>query len=350
MSFRVHCPNGHELAVEPSHIGRKIRCPACKAVMIVSDPNAGKVAARPPAPRQAAPPAPRQAPPPAPRQAIQQTPPRRRPVEEAVDELEEVAEVVEEPAYDEERPRKTGMKTGPRMRLANIGLAFHYAKILCIIVAMLINLFTALIAPFVGIAASAGSVEGAGAGLGLMGILGCLALLLFGATPLLGGTGSLLCFWVPAKSGSRVLVIVSFGLEVGGVAMLVLGYVLAFASAAEGAIAAAGSMGVVSLLGVLASLAGFILFMLFLRALAYYLRDGMSAEEALRHLILFLATGFGGAVLLFVLALVLARAGRFGLIVLGICGLGWFVTMLLVFIGILKLIGTVRARINSRWG
>src|SRR5205823_3603786 len=171
-------------------------------------------------------------PPPMPPTAVQQQPPpRRQPAEVPLEERDEV--ILEEPAYDDDRPRKKGMKTRQRMRLANIGLAFHYAKILCIIVSLLLFLFLFVIAPILGIAAAAGGAQEVGAGIG---IISCLSFLLMLATPILGGTGSLLCFWVPEKARARVLVIVSFSLEVGGVALVVLGYFLALGSAVSGSL------------------------------------------------------------------------------------------------------------------
>jgi hypothetical protein len=339
MSLRLICPNGHELAVDAAFIGRKVRCPACKVVMLVPDPNPG-VAAPPPRPA---------APPPMPPTAVRQPPPPGRlPVEVPLEERDEV--ILEEPVYDEERPRKKGMKNRQRMRLANIGLAFHYAKILCCIVSLLLVLFLFVIAPVIGIAAAAGSAEGVGAGIGIVQVASCLSLLLLLATPILGGTGSLLCFWVPEKARARVLVIVSFGLEVGGVALMVLGYVLALGSAASGSFAEAGSFSLMPLLGGLVSFAGFILFMIFLRALALYLRDEMSADEAMRQLIMFLAVGIGGGLVITVLGFVLIRTGRVGgFLMLGVM-IGWLVAMTFVFFAILNVIGTLRAKINSRWG
>jgi hypothetical protein len=341
MSLRLICPNGHELIVEAAYIGRKVRCPACKVVMLVPDPHAG--AAAPPPPRPPAPP------PPLPPTGVQQPqPPGRRAAEPPLEQREEV--IVEEIGYDEERPRKKGMKTRQRMRLVNIGLALHYAELLCIIVALLLYLLMLVILPVIGVAGAAGSVEGVGAGIGILQVVGCLAALLLVATPILGGTGSLLCFWVPEKARARVLVIVSFGLEVGGVALMVLGYVLALGTAASGAFEAAASLGLVPLLGGLVGLAGFILFMLFLRALALYLRDEMSADEAMRQLVMFLAVGLGGGVVVSVLMYVLIRTGRVGLVLMMGVWIGWLVALTFVFFAILNVIGTIRAKINSRWG
>src|SRR5205823_15104484 len=128
-------------------------------------------------------------PPPMPPTAVQQQPPpRRQPAEVPLEERDEV--ILEEPAYDDDRPRKKGMKTRQRMRLANIGLAFHYAKILCIIVSLLLILFLFVVAPLIGIAAASGSREGLSAGIGVIQVASCLSFVLMLATPLLGGTGS----------------------------------------------------------------------------------------------------------------------------------------------------------------
>jgi hypothetical protein len=259
----------------------------------------------------------------------------------------------EEPAYEDDRPRKKGMKNRQRMRLANIGLAFHYAKILCIIVALLLYLFMLVILPVIGVAGAAGSVEAVGAGIGILQVVGCLAYLAILATPILGGTGSLLCFWVPDKARARILVIVSFGLEVGGTVLMLLGPVLALGSAASGSLTAASSFGLMTLLGALVDLAGFILFLLFLRALALYLRDEACADEAMRQLVMFLAVGVGGGVVVSVLMYVLimrAGGGRFGGFVLMGVWIAWLVALTFVFFAILHIIGTLRAKINSRWG
>src|SRR5262245_41273629 len=212
MPIQVQCPNGHVLVAEEAHIGRKVRCPACRVVMIVPDPNP-QVSARPPAPRAPVPQ------PPAPRAQ------RRRPDPEPVYEEPPAEEVYDEPPPEEERRPRGGMKTRQRMRLANVGLAFHYAKILCALVAIVIGLLMIVLTPLLLASGSMGVVR-------LLQVMSCIAMILMGVTPLLGGTGSLLCFWVPAKSRSKVLVIVSFSLEAGFIAMLIVSYLVALGGAA----------------------------------------------------------------------------------------------------------------------
>src|SRR5262249_3397327 len=163
------------------------------------------------------------APPPPPRRRPAPPPPQeafREAIQEGVD---------EEPLPDEEEPvrKKGGMKTRSRMRLANIGLGFHYAKILCGLVAIAISLFMYALLPILASARSEGMLR-------VVQILSCISLVLIAVTPLLGGTGSLLCFWVPSKSRSKVMVIVSFSLEVAFIALVLISIITAMGAAAGG--------------------------------------------------------------------------------------------------------------------
>src|SRR5262249_53899444 len=149
---------GHELIAEEAHIGRKIRCPACKVVMIIPAPNPAPVPAPAPAPVPASAPAP--VPPQIPPQAVQQVPPPApRPAATAsVDQLEVLPEGPPEGYFEDDRPRKTGMKTAQRMRLANIGLAFHYAKVLCWLVAICLILLLFVLLPLLASSGSLGAL------------------------------------------------------------------------------------------------------------------------------------------------------------------------------------------------
>jgi hypothetical protein len=338
MSIRVLCPNGHELVAELAHVGRKIRCPACKVVMVV--PNPQGAAAPPPPP-----------------QAIQQEAPaprRQPPPQQPLDQLDELDELPEEPPpMEEERPVKTGMKTGARMRLANIGLGFHYAKVLCMLVSTCLTLLA------FGLVLMAASARSQGL-LRVTAVVSCISQILILVTPILGGTGSLLCFWLPKKSNSRVLVIVTFGLEVGGTAfmgfallMMLTGGAAAAGDVMEGGhgaggVAMAGFGAILFLLAALTVYASFILFLLVLRTLAKYLRDRSTADEAIRQMIMFLIVTLGGGVIWTVLLFVLPR-NIGGLIVFFVMTIGWVIAMAVVLFGILTVIGTIRQGIATRW-
>jgi hypothetical protein len=266
---------------------------------------------------------------------------------------EQVAEEAVEAYEEEERPRKQkGMKNRQRMRLANIGLAFHYAKLLCLIVALALLTFALVVTPLL-------IVSGAGrAFVTIMRITSLIGNILWALTPILGGVGSLLCFWVPEKARARVLIIVSFSLEVGSVVLVVLAFIALFGGAAatartgdlDTAVGVAGMFLVMLLLSFAAYLAGFILFMLFLRALGKFVRDRMSAEDAIRQMILFLSVLVGGFIGLFAAGFALQRAGIAGAIVMLFLVIGWLVGLITVLFGILTLIGTLRQLIATRWG
>lgn len=342
MPIRVLCPNGHELVAADNHVGRKVRCPACQVVMIVPDPNPQASAAAPP-PRKRPPLVP-------PQEEVQEGPPRPR--KRPAPPQEEVEESQEE-AYEEEPIRKQGgMKTRSRMRLANIGLGFHYAKVLCLIASIAIVLLMGTLTPLVTSMAMVRVLQ----------VLSCFASVLVLITPVLGGTGSLLCFWIPPKARSRVLVIVSFGLEVGGTVLMGLSVLMMMSGAATASrefrrggedasagLALAGGSAIVMLLGALIIYAGFIIFMLFLRALALYLRDNSTAEEAMRQMILYLIVTIGGGVLWFGLGIALRGVGQAAVYIMLAVTVGWMVVICVVLFAILNIIGTVRQGIATRW-
>lgn len=344
MTIRLLCPNNHELICDDAHVGRKVRCPACKVVMVVPDPNAGQgVTAQPP------------------RKARQPPPVSEQPL----DELPEVSD--EAPPDDEEyRPRKPKkMKNAQRMARANLGLGFHYFRVLCFLVAILLNLVGNIVARF----AFAGAMASAGAGdmgtaqgaAGFAGVVilitGCGFGLFMLVTPILGFVGSLLCLWVPQKTRGKALIMVSFGLDSGAIGALALSF---FVSMAAGASAAAGNFGgatggfglafILVLLSLLLILAAWILFMLFLRALARYLDDESTADEVMRILIMTIVIGVAGPILMFFVAFLLVRVsvGLAGFVMLGMA-VAWLIALIKFLLSVLNLIATIRAQIARRY-
>jgi hypothetical protein len=358
MSLRILCPNGHELVAEIAHIGRKIRCPACKVVMVVPDPNPQVTGRPPPRPPQqpAQQPAPQPAPGPrrAPNPQVTAQPPRPR-RQQVEEEPQAYEEPEPEPAEEEYRPKK-GMKTRQRMRLANIGLGFHYAKVLCILVALVLILVSMGLGFMAGLARSMGMLRA-------VSVLSCISNILFLVTPVLGAVGSLLCFWLPPKSNSKVLAIVTFSLEVGGVALIGIAFLMALSAPAvaademmggrgpRGGMALAGGAIILILLGALVIYASFIMFLIVLRVLAGFLRDFSTADEAMRALIMYVVVTVGGAVVVFGLSFILLGGEpNLGKVILLLAVMvGWIVALCVVMFAILTVIGTVRARINSRY-
>jgi hypothetical protein len=349
MSLRVLCPNGHELLLEANLLGRKVRCPACKTVMLVSAPGQPVGAAPPPAARDAV-----QSAPPMPR--------RRPPAERAEQELEELPERADE---DEDRPRARKAKGGKNRELmlrTRLGLGFHYGKALCFLIFFIALLITDLLTRI----ATAGARASAGAGNAgategfasfLFALLVGLSVFSFIATvvtAVMGFVGSLLCLWVPAKTGTKPLSITSFSLDGAGVALTVLGTILLMAAGITGGglmgVGAAGVGGILYLLGALLVFVALALSMLFLRNLAYYLGDDRTGDECVQVMILLLAVGIGGIVVMIGLGVALAEVPKAGAVVLGILSLAWIATMIRILLRALALIATLRAQLSRSYG
>src|SRR5262245_5478462 len=80
MAFQIRCPNNHQLLVDDEHLGHKVRCPTCQALMVVGSPKEGPSS-------------------------------RTR--------------------------RRGGISIALRLQLTRMGLAFHYGRLLCILLGTL---------------------------------------------------------------------------------------------------------------------------------------------------------------------------------------------------------------------
>jgi hypothetical protein len=262
----------------------------------------------------------------------------QRPARPKVEEVQEV-EAIEEEAIDELEVLDEGeagpqrMKEKQRMKLAYRGLGLQYVKFLLVIVGLL----------FAGLFMIARSIMPDF-------LITVLSIPVSSATPLIGLTGSLLCCWVPKRSQARLLVQVSFGLDIGAIAASGLGNIL---SLAGGHLAIAGAS--LAAMGAFASLAACILFMLFLRALAAYLKDRGTEEEIMEIMVRWIVMTVGGPVLLFPLGALSAPirrsvvGGVFSLVLLG----GIYVTFLVFYfrtvLRLLNVISAIRQKIDSRY-
>jgi hypothetical protein len=285
--------------------------------------------------------------------------PRRRPPAE-------FEQVPEEAAYEEEeRPRPRKMKNRARMQRANLGLGFHYGKVLCFLLFFLILLIMDLVIRFAASGAQVSVASGnraAAAGfvsflLAIMGILFVLMMIISLVTPVLGFVGSLLCLWVPQKTGTKPLIIASFSLDCASSGLMLLSGIMLLSaglgSVSGGspfALVTAGAGGILFLLSPLMAFAAYVLFMLFLRKLAYYLDDDSTGDEAISVMILTIAVGLGGVITFVVLAIALANTGIGGRIVLSLLSLAWMIAMIKILFRTLALIATLRAKLNSRYG
>jgi hypothetical protein len=339
VSISLTCPNGHALTTPREHAGKKVKCPMCQAIAEVPSTRA----APPPLPpgaytaasqdriREGKPLAredygdvtfeeedkPRRIRPRAEREEEEEDRPRkrrRRRDEEYEDEYEEDA-----------RPRSTsgGMKKRQRMKLIQLGLGFHYAGLVIVLVCMVVSLLMPLLML-------------SGAGLYLVGVLNILMFIAYLAVPGLWMAGSVLCLFVPPKSGAFPLILASVILNGVAIASLLVLWIL---------------LGPLAVLGVFASLAAWVCFMLFLRNLATYLREHGCADEAMQ--LLYLGIGLIVAIvvfvgLLFVLAMPMQSPPWLLMILALVGGITLLVFEIKFLLRNLGLIGTLRQTVASR--
>jgi hypothetical protein len=340
-TISLNCPNGHALVVPVEHAGKKVMCPKCQAVTEVPSIRPG--AAPPPLPPPAMPPAQREAVrsggAPSRREdedngSPDDAPPRpKRPRAEWEDEdddrprkrrrrFEEDEDDFEE---EEDRPRKKkgGMKRRQRMNLVNLGLGFHYAGLVVVLIATLLYLLTPVTLPFIGTAP----------GLFLF-LMGAMGLAVYVVTPLLWVTGSILCLFVPPKSGAMVFDMIS--LILAGVT-IPMGIIMTFS-------------GLPPILSGLTLLAAWVLFMLFLRQLANYLHEETSADEALQIIYMFIVLVVCQIVLIVVMFAIIFYAQSFLLAsIIGLpAGIALFVFYIKFLMRQLNLIGSIRQVIATR--
>jgi hypothetical protein len=272
----------------------------------------------------------------------------------------------DEAAYRQRKKKKKRALTRQQMHMTNLGLAFHYAKILTILVAMAVTGFANILVVMAGTSAvtdaTPGAISGAGSAISAAGVIAFVAQITIAfVVPALGITGSILCCWVPSKTGGKPLVITSMSLDSAGLVLPFICIIAIGAGAALGGLAAGAGAGVLFLLlSPLCSLAGFILFMLFLRQLANFLDQPGTADEALSVIFTSLLLLFGGPILiigLVALGVFIGGKDRASASFVG-CTIGLFIIVVvivwLVFVvkllfRILYLIGSMRHMLRSQY-
>jgi hypothetical protein len=318
MAIQWSCSCGQELLADDQHAGRKVRCPICKRIMGIPgsrQPATGAVVAR-----------------------------RMRDEDEA---------------EDDDRPRRgEGLSNRDRLARARIGLGLHWGKTLCFLIIFAFALLACLVFLIATISVSAGRRGGGGDTPAFVAVLGVLFTCIVGIAlfvmPLLGAIGSLMGFWLPERSGGRVLSMVACGLD-SAAFLFLLGAMLMYISAVGGAVGRMGAtapgdilkasvmMTALVLLSYLLMLAGWILHMLVLKNLAAYARDRGTAGDAVRMLIVGLVTFLVPGILISILIPTLGpRAGLAGELIIEFLLIIWTGSLLAVAFKLLNLTSTVR--------
>jgi hypothetical protein len=302
---------------EDEHAGRKVRCPNCKGIIIV--PGERLVPVR------------------------RDRGPR------------------DEDEADADRPEsKGGVSTQVGLGRARIGLGLHWGKTLAFLIVAAFGLLASLvlfIVTLVGASSRAGAEGSATAATTVLAAFSCVGIIALFVMPVLSAVGSLMCFWLPQRSGGRVLSMVGCGLDAAAFLFLLVGTVMYFAAVAS----TAGGRGPPSLDSILMTggiavvlyglmyllmLAGWILHMLVLRNLAAYVRNRYAAADALRMLIIGVVVLVAPAILLWLFSwLLLPRTGRAGVLIGEFLMIAWSGGLLAVSFRLLNLITTVRRRL-----
>jgi len=281
MAIRMVCSCGQEMVTEDEHAGRKVRCPHCQSIVVV------------PGVRRA---------PPGPVVARRDVGPR------------------EEDEEDYQTRPKGGVSNREGLRRARIGLGLHWGKALCFLILSAVMLLSLLVLVIMRIvdATRSGAVSGDSA-VGVVivaGLLNCLGSLAFLVMPVLAAVGSLLCIWLPERSGVRGLSMVACGLDAAAFFFWALFFIISLAGGTLVNRGAPGGWGnavpafsmatVLLILMLLLMLAGWILHMLVLKNVAEFTRYRGTADDVLRMLIIGLVTLLAPPILIGLVLLVRA--------------------------------------------
>jgi hypothetical protein len=314
MPIHTQCPNGHALTTGDGQAGKTIQCPRCQAVVAVP--------------------------------ALLTVPPGATPPTAAV-ESDDYQVIEPAPASSDVKVRPVA---GP-LRWVQLGLGFHYAKLLTILIGIFLAMVGLILAAFTDM-----NVVGIGARLVVIAAWAVVALV----APVLGLVGSVLCCRVPRRTRGRPLIVTALALETAALAVPILLLVLGDGAAALRADGAGRHVATVALgqLAPVCTLVGFVLFMLFLRRLASFLNQPGAADEAVtiiyRYLLLYVVAPAALAGLAFA-ALTMASPGNL-VALIGICVLdlvvlaaavAWVLYSLSLMFRTLNLIGSLRQALRA---
>ncbi len=226
----------------------------------------------------------------------------------------------EDPEAEERRHQRKRRRHRERrqgLEKVNLGLGFHYARLVLLLVTLIGQLLVGAVA---GVAVGNPNL------VPVVGVLTVLLLVSAGVQALLGIVGSIFCLAVPTASGARGIILISMVLDVLALPLGVVMFLLDFPD----------------VLGMLMGLVSWILFMVFLSRLAAFVREGVLSQtcmELLWHgLILFLAAPLGLVVVGFGLRFLPCIGPLIFLALL----LGYIVYLIKFLFMILEAIGSLR--------
>jgi hypothetical protein len=319
MAILMVCTCGQEMVTEDEHAGRKVRCPICKSIVVI--PGVRRASAGP--------------------------------VAAARD-----IESTEEDEDDYRSRREGGLSKRDRLARARIGIGLHWGKTLCFLILSALGLLGSLTLLITTIAASTRSAviatDSSAGVFTVVRLLGCLGAIAFMVMPVLAAVGSLMCFWLPQRSGGRVLSMVACGLDTGAFFLLLVTIIMFFAgvgSAVNRGLSGAtfenlfmmgGFVMVLVILMYLLLLAGWILHMLVMKNLAEYTRYHRTASDVVRMLVIGLVTLIVPGLVIWIFSQLVPRIGIAGVYVIEFMYIAWTGGLLGVSFKLLNLTSSVR--------
>jgi|GEM_PF-4054586 len=332
----IQCPScDRKLRVPDNLIGKKVKCPSCTKIFVAAAAEEDLPTA-PLLEEEEPPKAVRRKPPPLPPpedEGIEEHPsrPRKRPApppedEDDEDDEEEVrprrrrpqAEDDDEDEDEEERPRR---KVGGKADWGRVrtGVTLVLVSILIMIGTVIIGMIAGF---FIGAGAGAALASrppGAKgppvapvvvAGTGFM-MLAVFSFVMGLASQIAALVGYIFCMAAPQKYNARTLAMTTVGLAGGSLAFALIAGILSFTGGATGnpgvGLAAGGAAGILGLIGNVLNAAKYFTFLFFLMAVARNLR-AYSLEKSAKNLAILSGVAMVGAVVWFVLTIVLVGA------------------------------------------
>jgi hypothetical protein len=281
---------------------------------------------------------------------MQAQPPALRPPAYENDQpiLEEEYETEEE-AEKERRRKEKALGRRRQLKVVSWGLTLLWWSIVCVLIALGSYVLLWVIMTVAGIAMIFSHSGTGGAAPSLVWGLVFLIFAMVFFHSILYLVGSILCCWIPPKSGARPFIVASVSLNGAAFGILIIVFVMMIVAVArrnDMMTAVRDRLALVLIiLAVLLIPAAIVLFMLFLRAVAHYLNERATGEEVFSIMItwIFLVAAY---LPLSLFAIFLGLLGEMlilaALILLVALYITWFVFWVRQWMRLLNVIGTIR--------
>lgn len=240
----------------------------------------------------------------------------------------------------DDRDFKPKKNTKAQRRACGVGMTLYFVRYL-VAGASLGILVLAILIALIGALSRSISMLGVAGVIMMIGMFGA-----YFAAPILGVIAGAFALRAPSKSGAAGLGIAALALEAGILLCVFLYIFLVGLTVATRDPFGAGAMAIVMpLLMFLFFIGGFVVQMIMFRMLAIYVKDRASTNQTLPYMITFLCIAVGGPVLVFLMGILLARAGPAAGIVVFAIGIGLLVVLAMILFRIAFLVRDIRSQL-----